>query len=72
MSITEQLRKAIENYGSTYAVSRDSGVNYSMLLRFISGKRDLRLETADRLCQFFGMHLTRPKRTKDKSPHRRR
>jgi len=60
MSITDQLQEAIEGYGSIYAVARDSGVSQPSIHRFMAGERDLRLATADTLCEFFGMHLTRP------------
>ena len=58
MSVSRQLRKAITNYGTVYAVSRDSGVAYSVLCRFAHGKRDLYLATADKLVEFFGLELT--------------
>jgi len=64
MAVSEQLREAIQNYGSVYAVARDSGVSQSALQRFVTEERDLYLATADRLCEFFGMHLTRPKSTR--------
>ena len=72
MSISDQLREAIRNYGSMYAVSRDSGVSESSLHRFMTHQRDLYLETVDRLCELFEMHLTRPKRCKDQSPYKRK
>ena len=62
MTISDQLRDAIRKYGSVYAVARDSGVSQSGLQRFVTEQRDLRLETADRLADFFGMRLTRPTR----------
>jgi plasmid maintenance system antidote protein VapI len=62
MGISEQLREAIRNHGSIYAVARDSGVPQSMVQRFVTGRRGLRLETAARLAEFFGMRLTRPTR----------
>ena len=60
MTISEQLRRAIRNYGSVYAVARDSGVSQSALQRFVTEERDLYLSTVDRLCEFFRMRLTRP------------
>ncbi len=72
MSITEQLQEAIRNYGSVYAVARDSGVTQPSLQRFMADERDLYLATVDRLCEFFGMRLTRPKRGRDPSPWKRR
>lgn len=60
MSVSDQLREAIENYGSVYSVARDSGVAQSTLHRFVRKERDLYVSTVDQLCTFFGMHLTRP------------
>jgi hypothetical protein len=62
MSISEQLRAAIRNHGSQYRVAKDSGVPQPMLQRFLSGERSLHLTTVDRLCEFFGMKLSRPTR----------
>ncbi len=56
------LREAIRAYGSVYAVTRDSGISQTVLNRFLRGDRDLYLETAGRLADFFGMNLTRPTR----------
>lgn len=71
MAISDQLRDAICNYGSLYAVARDSGVSYGIIQRFMTDQRDIRLETADRLCEMLGMRLTRPTRAKDQSPYKR-
>ena len=60
MAVSDQLREAIKGYGTVYAVARDSGVDQAVLGRFMRGERSLYLETADRLCEFFGMRLTRP------------
>jgi len=60
MAVSDQLREAIQGYGTPYAVGRDSGVDQTMLNRFMRGERGLTLETVDRLCEFFGMRLTRP------------
>ena len=59
MAISDQLREAIRRYGSVYAVARDSGVPQSVLQRFVTEERDIRLETADRLAEFFGLHLVK-------------
>lgn len=69
MSLSRQLREAIQGYGSVYAVARDSGVPQAVLQRFVTDQRDMYLKTADRLSEFFGMRLTRPTRSK---PTRRR
>ena len=57
MSLSEQLREAIRSYGSVYAVARDSGVSQSALQRFVTEERDVYLETADRLAEFFDLEL---------------
>jgi predicted transcriptional regulator len=57
MTISERLREAIRKYDSVYAVARDSGVSQSVLQRFVTGRRDLRLSTADRLARFFRLEL---------------
>ena len=65
MTLQEQLRKAIESSGlSLYAIAKGSGIAYPVLFRFAKGERDLTLETASRLADYFSMRLTRPKRPK--------
>jgi len=65
MSLQGQLRAAIKDSGLTlYAVAKGAGIAYPVIHRFNSGERDLTLETATRLADFFGMRLTRPKRPK--------
>ena len=60
MALSDQLREAMSDYGSIYAVARDSGICQPVLNRFYRGDRDLHLKTADKLADFFGMKLTRP------------
>jgi len=65
MALQDQLRQAIENSGLTlYRIAKDSGVAYQVLHRFARGERDLTLETATKLADYFGMRLTRPRRPK--------
>jgi len=64
MSVSEQLRKACETSGLTrYRIAKDSGVSYDALARFLNEERDLRLATADKLADYFGLVL-KPKRAK--------
>jgi len=64
MSVSEQLRKACETSGLTrYRIAKDSGVSYDALARFLNEERDLRLATADKLADYFGLVL-KPKRSK--------
>jgi len=63
MSLTQQLHEAIAGSGVTlYRVAKDTGIPYAVVHRFARGERSINLETADKLADFFGMHLTRPKR----------
>lgn len=56
--ISAQLRRAIVDSGLTvYRVSQLSGVNTAPIARFLSGERDLRLETVDRLARALGLRL---------------
>jgi transcriptional regulator with XRE-family HTH domain len=65
MALQDQFRQAIEDSGLTLdRIAKDSGVAYQVLHRFARGERDLTLETASRLADFFNMRLTRPKRPK--------
>ena len=63
MSLTSQLREAIADSGLTvYRIAKDTEAPYAAIYRFATEQRNINLETADKLAEFFGMHLTRPKR----------
>lgn len=65
MTLQGQFRRAIEGSGlSLYRIAKGSGIAYQVLHRFASGERDLTLETASRLADYFGMRLTRSRRPK--------
>jgi plasmid maintenance system antidote protein VapI len=65
MTLQNQFKKAVEDSGlSLYAIAKGAGIAYPVLYRFVNGERDLTLETATKLADFFGMKLTRPKRHK--------
>ena len=60
-TLTETLRKAISDSGVTfYRIANDTGLDFMVVTRFYRGERDLRLETAQKLCDYFGLEL-RPK-----------
>jgi transcriptional regulator with XRE-family HTH domain len=65
MALHDQLRQAVEQSGLTlYRIAKDSGMAYQVLHRFARGERDLTLETASKLADYFGMRLTSPRRPK--------
>jgi DNA-binding phage protein len=39
------------------SVAKDSGVAHPVILRFLSGERDIRLETAEKLANALGLEL---------------
>jgi len=56
--IPQKLRTAIKEAGkSIYQVAKDSGVAHPVILRFVSGERDIRLETAEKLAESLGLEL---------------
>jgi ribosome-binding protein aMBF1 (putative translation factor) len=64
----ELLRDAIRKSGLTStALSKASGVNTAVILRFLAGQRDITLATASRLAGALGMRLTAPKRRRGKA-----
>jgi ribosome-binding protein aMBF1 (putative translation factor) len=42
---------------TTYSLAAASGVSDSQIVRFFRGERDLRLQTAERLCRTLGLSL---------------
>jgi transcriptional regulator with XRE-family HTH domain len=57
-SIADELRRAIERSGkSRYRIAQESGVAEAVLSRFVHGERDLRLDTADKLCAALGLRV---------------
>jgi hypothetical protein len=67
MSLADQLRKAVTDSGlSVYRIAKDSGVSQAVLQRFITGDRkNIRIDTADKVATFFQMRLTPPRFPKE-------
>ena len=60
--LDEQLQEAIKNSGkSINSIAIAAGVPQPVLQRFVSGERDIRLETTAKIADYFGMRLTKPK-----------
>jgi hypothetical protein len=57
-SLSAALKKAMKKSPKTsYQIAKDAGVSQIMVSRFLSGKRDIRLATADRLAHVLGLKL---------------
>ena len=65
--LSDQLREAIRNAGcSRYEICRQTGIDQSVLSKFMSGERGVSLATADLLCDFLEVGLTKQRRGKRK------
>ena len=66
-TMTDQLRAAVLASGlSINHIAKGAGIPQPVLQRFISGARDnLRLDTAEKLAAYFGMHLTKACKPKE-------
>jgi DNA-binding phage protein len=54
--ISDSLRTAIkESPKSVYQICQDAGISQIVVSRFLSGQRDIRLATADRLARALGL-----------------
>ena len=57
-SLGAALKRAIEASDLTvYEIAKRAGVSQIVISRFLSGERDIRLETADRLAEVLGLKL---------------
>ena len=57
-TLSYQLREIIDARGLTaYAAGQLAGVDPGVVSRFLTGQRDIRLETADRLAAALGLRL---------------
>ena len=57
-TMAEVLRKAVREPGlSVNAVAKAAGIAQPVLHRFVTGERDLTLDTAQKLADYFGLEL---------------
>jgi plasmid maintenance system antidote protein VapI len=57
-SIADKLRRAIQESGlSHYRIAKDAGIRPEILDRFVSGARDMRLETAAKIARALDLEL---------------
>jgi DNA-binding phage protein len=58
ITLPERLRATIRNSGKpVYQIARESGVAHPVIFRFLTGERDIRLETAEKLAAALGLRL---------------
>lgn len=57
-SLSDSLRAAIRGSGkSVYQIAKDVNVSQIVISRFLSGERDIRMETADRLAEVLELKM---------------
>ena len=58
-SFSDQLRRAVaESEHSQYTICRETGIDKSVLSKFVRGLRGLQMDTVDTLCEYLGLRLT--------------
>ena len=61
--LSDQLREAIDAAGvSRYEIARQTGVSETTLCRFVSGERGISVDAMDRIGQYLGLSIVRPKK----------
>lgn len=59
--ISDALRQAVNDSPLSFqALERETGVLRQVLMKFARGESGLRLDSADKLAEYFGMELTNP------------
>jgi transcriptional regulator with XRE-family HTH domain len=67
-TLPDGLRQALTNSGKTsYQLMAETGVNHGVILRFLKGERDVRLETAEKLAAAVGLSVVVPTPTKSEA-----
>lgn len=63
-TLSETLKQAIVSSElSRYRIAKESGVGAGILSRFVNGERELKLDTADKICKVLGLSLTKNEET---------
>jgi DNA-binding Xre family transcriptional regulator len=71
-TLDRQICRMIEESGlTTNGLAVAAGIPQPVLFRIVTGeRRNIRLDTADKLCAYFGVRLTAPRRSKVKPARR--
>jgi DNA-binding phage protein len=58
--LSQALKDALRGSGkSIYQIAQDAGVSQIVVSRFLSGERDIRMATADKLAEALGLKLAK-------------
>jgi len=63
MTIKDELLKTIneairQGRETIHSIAKGSEIDYSVLYKFVVDSRNIKIDTADKLCDFFGLELT--------------
>lgn len=59
-NLLKEINKAIDSGKETkYSIAVGSGVDHAVIRRFLSGERDIKLHTADRLAAYLKLDLVK-------------
>ena len=61
-TMTQALRRALEESESLRQVERDTGLKRQSLMKFKRGEQSLRLDLADKLAKYFGLSVVKKRR----------
>jgi hypothetical protein len=64
--MTELLRECLRECDSLRGVERQTGVSHVTLLKFRRGDQTIRLDKAEVLADYFGIEVSRPRKTSTK------
>jgi DNA-binding Xre family transcriptional regulator len=65
MTLSERLRAAVLSSKRTrYAIAIGAGIDHAVLRRFMNKERDIKLKTAEQLCEYLELDLVKRKRTR--------
>jgi transcriptional regulator with XRE-family HTH domain len=63
LKLSDQIREAIKSFGVTqYRICKDTGIDPSVMSRFMSGERGLTIPTLDVLAEYLGLRIITEKR----------
>lgn len=61
--LSDEVRTLVKNCGiSRYRISKVTGIDESVLSRFVAGTHGMELATLDKLAEFLDLHITTGKR----------
>jgi predicted transcriptional regulator len=62
-NLSLELKQAIQESGMTvYRVAKSAGVKHAVIARFLSGERDLRLDTVSKIASVLRLSLRTPRK----------